>query len=125
MATSKKKAKKQAKKSAKREISVAKPAKNALGVNPLADGVLIKPEEAETKTASGIYIPDTAQKEKTSVGRVVATGPGKVGDDNELIPMTVKAGDKVYFSQGWDNEFEWQGEKYFLVRESDVKAILD
>lgn len=125
MAKANKKAKKQAAKSAKRTAPAAKPAKNALGVTPLADGVLIKPVEAETKTSFGIYIPDTAQKEKTSVGRVIATGPGKIGDDNELVPMTVKAGDKVYFSQGWDNEFEWQGEKYFLVRESDVKAILD
>jgi chaperonin GroES len=125
MANLKKKSKKKATKSAKRSTPSARPVQNALGVTPLADGVLIKPVEAETKTAFGIYIPDTAQKEKTSVGRVVATGPGKVGDDNELVPMTVKAGDKVYFSQGWDNEFEWQGEKYFLVRESDVKAILD
>ncbi len=116
-----KKTKKQAKKKA------SKPSKpvNKFGITPLADGVLIMPEAAEKTTPSGIIIPDTAKQEKASVGRVVAVGVGKIGDDNKVIPMAVKVGQKVYFNQGWESEMEWKGEKYFLVHESDVRAILD
>lgn len=115
-----KKSKKPAKKSAKKAASP-----NTIGFIPLADWVLIKPEPIETKTASGIIIPDTAKQEKASIGRVVAAGPGKRGDDNELVPVAVKSGQKVYFNQGWESELEWKGEKYFLVHEGDVKAILE
>ena len=122
-----KKSKKQAKKGTPKASLSAQASKpvNKFGITPLADGVLIKPEVAEKTTPSGIIIPDTAKQEKASVGRVVATGPGKIGDDNVRIPMSVKVGQKVYFNQGWESEFEWQGEKYYLVHESDVKAILN
>jgi chaperonin GroES len=119
-----KKSKKMNKKSPKKASQAAKPV-NTMGIMPLGDGVLIKPEAAEKTTPSGIIIPDTAKEEKATVGRVVAVGPGKVGDDNVRIPMQVKVGQKVYFNQGWESEMEWQGEKYYLVHESDVRAILD
>lgn len=92
---------------------------------PLHDGVLIKPEAAETKTPSGIIIPDTAKQEKATFGRVIAVGEGRYGDEGDLIPMRVKVGDKVFFSPGWENEVEYLGEKYYLVRESEVKAIIN
>lgn len=115
------------KKSKKQAKKAPAPAgkQSRMGIVPLADGVLIEPEAAEKTTASGIIIPDTAKQEKSTIGRVVAVGPGKIGDDNEIIPMAVKVGQKVYFNQGWESEMEWKGEKYFLVHESDVRAILD
>ena len=63
-------------------------------LQPLGDYVVAQPEKAETKTASGLYIPESAQ-EKPMTAKVVAVGPGKVGDDNERIPMQLKVGDKI------------------------------
>jgi chaperonin GroES len=118
-----KKQKKAAKKSPKK---AAKPAeKKASGLQPLHDFVLIKPEAAETTTPSGIIIPDTAKQEKSTIGRVIAVGEGRFGDEGDLIPMRVKAGEKVFFSPGWENEVEHAGEKYFLVRDTDVKAVIN
>jgi chaperonin GroES len=105
--------------------SVVKPMfKTGAGLQPLHDGVLIKPETAETTTPSGIIIPDTAKQEKATFGRVIAVGEGRYGDEGDLIPMRVSVGQKVYFNPGWENEVEFGGEKYYLVRESDVKAIV-
>lgn len=102
----------------------AAPKRSSFGIQPLGDGVVIKPEAAETKTASGIYIPDTAKQEKSTIGRVVAVGTGRRTDDGKILPMNVKVGEKVYFNPGWENEIEWKGEKYFLVHESDIRGIL-
>ncbi len=98
--------------------------KSTLGITPVNDRVLVKPEELEKITASGIIIPDTAKSEKSTIGTVVATGPGR-HEEGKLVPMAIKVGQKVYFNPGWENELEWKGEKYFLVAESDIKAILD
>lgn len=120
-----KKQKKQ-KKSAKKSISKSTPKKAMQsGLQPINDGVLILPEAAETTTPSGIIIPETAKPEKSTIGRVIAVGEGRFGDEGDLIPMRVKVGQKVYFSPGWENEIEYKGEKYFLVRESDVKAVIN
>jgi chaperonin GroES len=116
-----------AKKAAKKTATkTAKPAvKKASGLQPMHDFVLLKPEAAETKTPSGIIIPDTAKQEKSTIGRVIAVGEGRYGDEGDLIPMRTQKGDKVYFSPGWENEVEYAGEKYFLVRDTDVKAIIN
>lgn len=116
-------AKKQ-KKSLKRTPKSA-PKSSGFGIQPLGDGVLIKPEAVETKTASGIYIPDTAKQEKSTIGRVVAIGTGRRTEDGKVLPMSVKVGAKVYFNPGWENELDWKGEKYFLVHESDIRGILN
>ena len=87
-------------------------------IKPLADRVLIEPKEAETKTAAGIYIPDTA-KEKPQQGTVVAAGPGKKDE-----PMVLKAGDTVLYGKYAGTEIEYEGEKYLVMRQSDVVAIL-
>jgi chaperonin GroES len=96
-------------------------------IQPLADRVLVKRLDAEaTKSPAGIIIPDTAQKEKSKIGLVVAAGPGKYGDEGDLIPMSVKVGSKVVFNSGWDNEVDMgeKDEEFFLVKESDILAVI-
>jgi len=87
-------------------------------IKPLADRVVIEPKEAETKTASGIFIPDTA-KEKPQQGTVVAAGPGKKDE-----PMEVKVGDVVLYGKYAGTEVTVDGAKYLIVKQSDILAIL-
>lgn len=87
-------------------------------IKPLADRVLVEPKEAETKTASGLYIPDTA-KEKPQEGKVIAAGPGK---KDEL--MEVKVGDEVIYGKYAGTEVTVEGKKYLIVKQSDILAIL-
>lgn len=87
-------------------------------IKPLADRVLIEPKEAETKTASGIFIPDTA-KEKPQQGTVIAMGPGKKDE-----PMEVKVGDVVLFGKYAGTEVAVEEKKYLIVKQSDILAIL-
>ena len=89
-----------------------------LNIKPLADRVLIEPLEAETKTASGIIIPDSA-KEKPQKGNVVAVGPGT----NEN-PVTVKTGDSVLYGKYSGTELKLEGNDYLIMRESDILAIV-
>ena len=87
-------------------------------IKPLADRVLIQPKEAETKTASGLYIPDTA-KEKPSEGKVLAVGPGKKDE-----PMEVKVGNEVIYGKYSGTEVTVDDVKYLIVKQSDILAIL-
>jgi chaperonin GroES len=87
-------------------------------VKPLQDRVLVKPAEAETKTAGGIIIPDTA-KEKPQRGTVVAAGPGKKDE-----PTSVKVGDTILYGKYSGTEIQIDGEDYLIMRESDIFAIL-
>ena len=87
-------------------------------IKPLADRVLIEPQEAQTKTASGIFIPDTA-KEKPHQGKVVAAGPGKKDE-----PMEVKPGDVVLYGKYAGTEVTVEDKKYLIVKQSDILAIL-
>ncbi len=87
-------------------------------IKPLADRVLVEPVAAETKTASGLYIPDTA-KEKPQKGKVVAVGSGK--KDHE---MTVKIGDTVLYSKYGGTELKLEGNDYLIMREDDILAIV-
>ncbi len=107
---------------------MSKDSKNSkVTIQPLGDRVLVKREDAaDQKSPSGIIIPDTAQKEKSKRGVVLAVGPGKYGDEGDLIPMTVKVGAKVFFNAGWDNEVPGleKEEEYFLVHESDILAVI-
>ncbi|MDO7602197.1 MAG: co-chaperone GroES [Schleiferiaceae bacterium] len=89
-----------------------------LNIRPLADRVIIEPAAAETTTASGIIIPDTAQ-EKPQKGVVVAAGNGKVDE-----PMTVAVGDTVLYGKYAGTEFKFEGEDYLNLRESDILAII-
>ena len=87
-------------------------------IKPLADRVVIEPKEAETKTASGIFIPDTA-KEKPQQGTVVAAGPGKKDE-----PMEVKVGDSVLYGKYAGTEVTADDKKYLIVKQSDILATL-
>ena len=96
-------------------------------IQPIADRVLIKREDApDVRSPAGIIIPDTAQKEKSKYGVVIAVGPGRMTDEGMLIPVSIKVGAKVVFNAGWDNEVD-MGEKdeaFFLVKESDILAVI-
>jgi chaperonin GroES len=93
-------------------------------VRPLDDRVLIKPLEAEQKTAGGIVLPDTA-KEKPQKGTVVAVGPGRILDDGSRGEMSVKAGDTVLFAKYSGTEVTIDGVEHQIMRETDVLAILE
>lgn len=92
-------------------------------LKPLADRVLIKVDEEETKTKSGILIPDTAQK-KSQKGTVVALGSGKMLDNGQRVPFEVKEGDRVLFSKYSGTDVEEDGQKYLLIDERDILAVL-
>ncbi len=87
-------------------------------IKPLADRVLVQPAEAEVKTASGLYIPDSA-KEKPQKGTVIAVGDGKKDE-----PLTVKVGDTVLYGKYSGTELSVEGNEYLIMRESDIFAIL-
>ena len=87
-------------------------------IRPLADRVVIEPKAAETQTASGLYIPDTA-KEKPQQGTVVAAGPGKKDE-----PMEVKVGDVVIYGKYAGTEVSVEGKDYLIMKQSDILAIL-
>ena len=90
---------------------------------PLHDRVLVRRVAEEEKTAGGIIIPDTA-KEKPQEGEVIAAGNGAVGDDNERIPLEVKAGDRILFGKYSGTEVTVGEENYLIMRESDILAVL-
>lgn len=93
-------------------------------LRPLDDRVVIKPLEAQEKTAGGIFLPDTA-REKPQIGKVVWVGPGKVNDDGKRNAMSVKKNDEVIYGKYMGNEVEIEGEKYVIVRESDLLGIVE
>ena len=90
----------------------------SLNIRPLADRVVIQPAEAEEKTASGLYIPDTA-KEKPMRGSVLAVGPGKKDE-----PTTVKVGETVLYGKYAGTEIQIDGKDYIIMRENDILAIV-
>ena len=94
-----------------------------MSLKPLNDRDLVKRLESEERTASGLYIPDTA-KEKPSKGEVVAVGPGKHADDGKLVPMTVKVGDMVLFNKYAGTEVKIDGAEHLVMREDDILAII-
>jgi chaperonin GroES len=91
---------------------------------PLHDRVVVKRVEAESKTASGIIIPDNA-KEKPSEGEVVAVGPGGRDEAGKLIPIDVKTGDRVLFGKWSGTEVKLDGVEYLIMKESDIMGVID
>lgn len=89
-----------------------------MNITPIADRVLVEPDAAETKTASGIIIPDTA-KEKPQRGTIVAVGSGKKDE-----PMTVKKGDKILYGKYSGTEVQIDGKDFLIMKESDIYAII-
>ncbi len=93
-------------------------------VKPLADRILVRRLEEEEKTKGGIIIPDTA-KEKPIQGKVIAVGKGKLTEEGKLIPLEVKAGDKVLFGKYAGTEVKIEGEEHLIMREDDVLGIIE
>ena len=93
-------------------------------LRPLDDRVVIKQLEAEQKTTGGIILPDTA-KEKPQIGKIVATGPGKLLDDGKRSKMSVKKKDEVIYAKYIGNEIEIDRQKYVILRESDILGIVE
>ena len=95
-----------------------------MNIRPLHDRVIVKRVEPETRTASGLYIPDAAG-EKTDQGEVLAVGPGKRDDAGKLIPMDVKVGDRVLFGKYSGQTVKVDGEEYLVMREEDIMGVLE
>ncbi|MGE5364076.1 MAG: co-chaperone GroES [Bacteroidota bacterium] len=92
-------------------------------IQPLADRVVVKPQEAEEVTKGGIILPDTA-KEKPIEGTIVAVGTGKVSEDGKKTELTVKVGDKVLYGKYSGTEVSIDGVEYLIMRESDIFGIV-
>ena len=90
-------------------------------INPLSDRVVVIPEEADEKTASGIILPDTA-KEKPQMGKIVAAGPGKISDNGNVVKMTLQQGDKVLYGKYSGTEITLNNDEVLIMRESDILA---
>ena len=95
-----------------------------MAIKPLHDRVIIRRMEEEEVTAGGIVLPDTA-KEKPLKGEVVAVGPGKVADNGQTIPMSVKVGDSVLFGKYAGQDITVDGEELLVMREDDIVAIIE
>src|SRR3989344_2423381 len=95
-----------------------------MNLKPLNDRIFLEPVEEEKTTKSGIVLPDTAEKEKPIKGRVVATGPGKLDEKGNRVPMSVKVGDLVLFKKYGPDELEVEGKKYLVGEEADILAII-
>jgi chaperonin GroES len=95
----------------------------AVAIKPLEDRIVVKASEAETTTASGLVIPDTA-KEKPQEGTVVAVGPGRF-DDGVRVPMDVKVGDVVLYSKYGGTEVKYNNEEYLVLSARDILAVIE
>jgi chaperonin GroES len=93
-------------------------------IKPLEDRIVVQANEAETTTASGIVIPDTA-KEKPQEGTVIAVGPGRIDDNGNRVPIDVKVGDTVLFSKYGGTEVKYGSDEYLVLSARDVLAIIE
>jgi len=93
-------------------------------IRPLGDRLLVKRLEEEDKSKGGIIIPDSA-KEKPQEGKVVAVGKGKMLDDGKMVPLEVKAGDKILFGKYSGTDVKIEGEEHLIMREDDVLGIIE
>jgi chaperonin GroES len=95
-----------------------------VAIKPLEDRILVQANEAETTTASGLVIPDTA-KEKPQEGTVIAVGPGRFDDKGSRVPLDVKEGDTVIYSKYGGTEVKYAGEEYLVLSARDVLAVIE
>lgn len=93
-------------------------------IRPLGDRVVVKPAEREEKTKGGIYLPDTATKERPQEGQVLAVGEGRRDDSGKLVPMNVKVGDRVLFAKYSGTEFKIDDVEYLILAEKDILGII-
>jgi len=94
-------------------------------IKPLSDHILIEAVKEEEKTKGGIFLPDTASKEKSEEGLVIAVGPGKKMEDGKMMLMSVKPGDRVLFTKYGPNEIKVDGKEYLIATESDILAVIE
>jgi chaperonin GroES len=95
-----------------------------MDLNPLHDRVVIRPLDAETRSPAGIVIPDNA-KEKPNTGEVLATGAGRITPNGNVIPMTVKVGERVLFGQATGQKVKVNGEEVTILKEEEILAIIN
>ena len=95
-----------------------------VAIKPLEDRIVVQANEAETTTASGLVIPDTA-KEKPQEGTVVAVGPGRFDDNGKRVPLDVKVGDTVIYSKYGGTEVKYAGEEYLVLSARDLLAVVE
>ncbi|GAA5147019.1 hypothetical protein GCM10023321_07350 [Pseudonocardia eucalypti] len=113
-----------------REEQIAEPQEGegtlvaSVNIKPLEDKIVVQASEAETTTASGIVIPDTA-KEKPQEGKVLAVGPGRVDDNGNRVPVDVSVGDVVIYSKYGGTEVKYNGEEYLILSARDVLAVVN
>ena len=93
-------------------------------LRPLADRVIVKQSSAEEKTKTGILLPDTA-KEKPTKGKVIAAGPGKLDDNGKVMELGVRVGDTVFYGKYSGTDVEVDGEKFVILRETDLLGVLE
>ncbi|NCC33603.1 MAG: co-chaperone GroES [Chloroflexia bacterium] len=93
-------------------------------IRPLGDRVVVKPMEREEKTKSGIFLPDTASKERPMEGTILAVGEGRRDDSGKLVPMNVRTGDKVVFAKYSGTEFKVDEVEYLILSEKDILGII-
>jgi chaperonin GroES len=96
-----------------------------LHVQPLGDRVVVKPKPREEKTKGGIYLPDTASKERPMQGEVLAVGPGRLLERGERLPMSVRVGDQVLFAKYAGTEYKIDDEEYLILSEKDILGIIE
>ena len=95
-------------------------------IQPLGDRVVIEPQKDEGgKTKAGIYLPETADKERPERGKIIAVGPGKLTDEGKRIPISVKKGDMVLFTKYGPNEIKVDEKEYLIAREEDILAVIE
>jgi len=94
-------------------------------IKPISDHVLIEAIIQEEKTKTGILLPETAEKERPEQGKVIAVGPGRTTSAGKIIPMGIKAGNKVLFTKYGPNEIKVDGKEYLIAKEEDILAILE
>ena len=93
-------------------------------IRPLGDRVVLKPADREEKTKTGIFLPDTATKERPMEGTILAVGEGRRDDSGKLIPMQVSVGDKVLFAKYSGTEFKVEEVEYLILAEKDILGII-
>jgi chaperonin GroES len=107
-----------------RSAQISNEEERVMKIRPLRDRVIVERIEEEEKTKGGIIIPDTA-KEKPQEGKVIAVGKGKVTDDGKVLPLSVKAGDKILFGKYSGTEVKLDGNEYLIMREDDILGVVE
>jgi len=96
-----------------------------MNIKPLSDHILIEPIKVQEKTEAGILLPDTAEKDKSEQGTIIAVGPGKKTDEGKIVPVSVIPGQKVLFTKYGPNEVKIDGKEYLIAKEDDIVAVIE